>query len=148
LPACTAFAVAAFTGLRHGEIQGLEWTDLHDDQRWVARSVWNGYENEPKTRKSKAPVPVIKQLAAPRNTPLACWESPECPMFTNSVGGRLNLNNALAREILPGLNRCSRFGVSEGKLHLKQDHDSERDASIPEWRGWLAAVAWLRTSTV
>jgi integrase len=162
-PACTAFAVAAFTGLRHGEIQGLEWPDYHDGQLWVARSVWNGTVNEPKTRKSKAPVPIIKQLAdrlemhrlRSRNRVAkqlkeaagALAVGPQTgPIFANSVGGRLNLNNTLAREILPALNRCVRCGVSEGKPHLKQQHDYERDASIPEWRGWHACRRGLASN--
>jgi len=160
-PASTAFAVAAFTGLRHGEIAGLEWADLHDDQLWVARSVWNGTINEPKTRKSKAPVPIIKQLGdrmemhrlrslkqAKERLKEAADElaSPTGPIFANSVGGRLNLNNMLAREILPALNRCVRCSVSEGKPHLKQDHEYERDASIPEWRGWHACRRGLASN--
>jgi integrase len=160
-PASTAFAIAAFTGLRHGEIAGLEWADLHDDQLWVARSVWNGTVNAPKTRKSAAPVPIIKQLGdrlemhrlrslkqAKERLKGAADElaNPTGPIFANSVGGRLNLNNMLAREILPALNRCVRCGVSEGKPHLKQDHDYERDASIPEWRGWHACRRGLASN--
>ena len=62
-PASTAFAVAAYAGLRRGEIEGLEWTDYHDGALWVSRSIWNGRELPTKTKKSTAPVPVIRQLA-------------------------------------------------------------------------------------
>src|ERR1019366_5246952 len=41
-PAATAFAVAAFTGLRHGEIQGLCWENYRDGEIKVSRSIWNG----------------------------------------------------------------------------------------------------------
>ena len=41
-PAATAFAVAAFMGLRHGEIQGLLWENYRDDELFVSRSIWNG----------------------------------------------------------------------------------------------------------
>jgi integrase len=51
----------------------------------------------------------------------------------------LNLNNLLARVILPALNRCRHCGGREGKLHLRHDHEYERDARIPEWHGWHAA---------
>jgi len=156
-PACTAFATAAFTGLRHGEIAGLEWADYHDGQLWVARSIWNGTVNEPKTRKSKAPVPIIKQLAdrlemhrlrSVKQRPREAAGTPQKldPIFANSVGGRLNLNNMLAREILPALNRCVHCGVSEGRPHLKQDHDYERDVSIPQWRGWHACRRGLASN--
>lgn len=62
-PASTAFAVAAFAGLRKVEIEGLEWPDYRDGALWVSRSIWNGREQPTKTKKSKAPVPVIRQLA-------------------------------------------------------------------------------------
>lgn len=54
-PAATVFSVAAFAGLRFGELQGLNWEDYHDSTLRDSRSVWNGHENDPKTRKSKAP---------------------------------------------------------------------------------------------
>ena len=103
--------------------------------------------NEPKTRKSKAPVPTIKQLADRLEMHrLRCKNAQTGPIFANSVGGRLNLNNTLAREILPALNRCVRCGVSKGKSHLMQDHDYERDASIPQWRGWHACRRGLASN--
>src|SRR5205807_2121684 len=61
-PATTAFAIAAFTGLRIGEIEGLCWDDYRNGEIQVSRSIWNGHETDPKTRKSRAPVPVIRQL--------------------------------------------------------------------------------------
>jgi integrase len=151
-PAATVFSVAAFSGLRFGELQGLNWEDYRDGALWVSRSVWNGYENEPKTRKSKAPVPVIKQLAARLDMQRLRAGNPQSgPMFANSidgklidgrlVGGRLNLNNLLRRVILPALNRCAVCGLSEGKPHLKakEPHDFKRDARYPVWGGWHAA---------
>ena len=54
---------AAFTGLRKGEIRGLRWEDFDGLELRVKRSVWNSTENEPKTKRSKAPVPVVEQLA-------------------------------------------------------------------------------------
>lgn len=151
-PAATVFSVAAFAGLRFGELQGLNWEDYRDGALWVSRSIWNGHENEPKTRKSKAPVPVIKQLAARLDMHrLRAGDPKTGPMFANSVGGklvdghlvggRLNLNNLLGRVILPALNTCAVCGLSEGKPHLKakEPHDFERNARYPKWRGWHAA---------
>lgn len=62
-PAATAFTVAAFMGLRHGEIQGPLWENYRDGELYISRSIWNGRINDPKTRKGRAPVPVIRQLA-------------------------------------------------------------------------------------
>ncbi|MFB3917078.1 MAG: tyrosine-type recombinase/integrase [Terriglobales bacterium] len=56
-------ATAAFTGLRRGELRGLDWADYHDGALHVSRSVWEKHVYEPKTPRSKAPVPVIAQLA-------------------------------------------------------------------------------------
>src|SRR5262249_26442348 len=39
-PAATAFSVAAFMGLRHGEIQGLLWENYSDGELFVSRSIW------------------------------------------------------------------------------------------------------------
>jgi integrase len=68
-PAATAFAVAAYMGLRHGEIQGLLWENYQDGEMFVSRSIWNGRVTAPKTRKGRAPVPVIRQLAERMSVP-------------------------------------------------------------------------------
>ena len=81
-PAATAFAVAAFTGLRHGEIQGLLWENYRDGELFVTRSIWNGKATDPKTRKGRAPVPVIRQLAARLDMhKLLCGNPEEGPIF-------------------------------------------------------------------
>ena len=41
-PAATIFAVAAFTGLRRGEIAGMRWQDYRDGEIHVNQSVWEG----------------------------------------------------------------------------------------------------------
>src|ERR1700756_3397485 len=61
-PARTICAVAAFLGLRRAEIRGLAWPDYTGEEIRVLRSVWESVTNEPKTRKSKAPVPIIAPL--------------------------------------------------------------------------------------
>jgi integrase len=62
-PAATIVAVAAFTGLRKGEISALRWEDYGGQELQVQRAEWRGVVGEPKSAKSKAPVPVIPQLA-------------------------------------------------------------------------------------
>jgi integrase len=39
-PASTVFAVAAFTGLRRGEIRGMRWQDYRNGEIHVTQSVW------------------------------------------------------------------------------------------------------------
>src|SRR5712692_5456586 len=138
-PAATAFAVAAFMGLRHGEIQGLLWENYRDGELYVSRSIWNGRVSDPKTRKGRAPIPVIRQLAdrlemhrLRSGNPLAG------PIFANSLGKALSLGSVVNRVILPAVNRCEACGSTE-RDHQKADHPYRRDARIPEWQGWHAA---------
>jgi len=65
-PAATVVTVAAYTGLRLGELRGLIWeayTPAADKDSfgllYVTRSIWRNFIGDPKTEKSKAPVPVI-----------------------------------------------------------------------------------------
>jgi integrase len=63
-PGATVVAVAAFTGLRKSEIQGLRWEDLDGNQLHVRRAAWRTTTiDETKTDASEAPVPIIPVLA-------------------------------------------------------------------------------------
>jgi integrase len=97
-PAATAFAVAAFMGLRHGEIQGLLWENYGQGEMHVARSIWNGRIGEPKTRKGRAPVPVIRQLADRLELHRLRSGNPQSgPIFVNALGKALYLGNVVNR---------------------------------------------------
>jgi integrase len=101
-PAATAFAVAAFMGLRHGEIQGLLWENYRDGELYVSRSIWNGRISDPKTRKGRAPVPVIRQLADRLEMHRLRSLSPNAgPIFANALGKPLALSSVVNRVILP-----------------------------------------------
>jgi len=137
-PAATAFAFAAFMGLRHGEIHGLRWENYVDGEMHISRSIWNGHVTTPKTRKSRAPVPVIRQLAERLELHrLRCGNPQTGPIFANSLGKPLNLNNLRMRVILPSLNRCVVCHKSVDD-HAEANHKYERDRRIPEWHGWHA----------
>ena len=138
-PAATAFAVAAFMGLRHGEIQGLLWENYQGGEMYVSRSIWNGCVSDPKTRKGRAPVPVIRQLADRLEMHrLRSANSLAGPIFANAFGKPLSLGSVVHRVILPALNRCGACGKAETG-HLKAGHPYKRDARLPEWHGWHAA---------
>jgi integrase len=62
-PSATCFAVAAYSGLRRGEVEALKWEDYHDGALHVHASRWNGQTVAPKTEMSGSPVPVIRPLA-------------------------------------------------------------------------------------
>lgn len=136
-PAATAFAVAAFSGLRRGENEGLQWEDYRDGEIQVSRSIWNGRENDPKTKKNAAPVPLIRQLADRLELHrLRQNNSKEGPIFTTGKGTAENMNNIVNRLILPALNRCEVCRKAEGECDQKTQHAYQRDASLPR-------VAWL-----
>jgi integrase len=138
-PAATAFAVAAFMGLRHGEIQGLLWENYQDGQLYVSRSIWNGRISDPKTRKGRAPVPVIRQLADRLELHRLGSGNPSAgPIFANSLGRPVSLGSLVNRVILPALNRCETCGKT-GSNHQEADHPYRRGTGIPEWHGWHAA---------
>ncbi len=136
-PATTAFAMAAYTGLRSGEIEGLRWEDYRDGEIHVTRSIWNGHITDPKTRKSTAPVPVVRQLADRLEMHrLRSKNLQSGPIFATGKGTPQNMNNLLGR-ILPALNRCEACLKAAGD-HALCDHEYKRDARLPEWHGWHA----------
>jgi len=114
-PAATVCAVAAFTGLL-----------------MVNRSVWEGFTNEPKTKRSKAAVPVIPQLAAIlERHRIACGKPSKGPMFANGKGNSANLNSTLNREVLPALNRCAICRRTKADhVEATVSHEFERDDNL------------------
>jgi len=60
------------------------------------------------------------------------------PIFANSLGKPLNMNNLLRRVILPALTRCESCHKREAE-HRHAHHQFVRDSRIPEWQGWHAA---------
>jgi len=63
LLAKTLVAIAAFAGLRQGELRGLDWTDYTGSELAINRSIWMSEVNLPKARASRDTVPVIPALA-------------------------------------------------------------------------------------
>jgi hypothetical protein len=99
------------------------------------------------TRKGRAPVPVIRQLAdrleihrLRAGTPVAG------PIFANSLGKPLSLGSVVNRHILPALNRCETCGKAE-RGHGAA-HPYRRDGRIPDWHGWHAARRGTRKQPV
>jgi len=61
-PDRTLVATAAFTGLRKSELRGLQWPDYTGKTLTITRSLWRGFVGKPKSRASRASVPVIPVL--------------------------------------------------------------------------------------
>lgn len=148
-PERTVALTAALTGLRKGEIRGLRWEDFDAKELSVRRSVWNSTESEPKTRRSKAPIPVVKQLADALEThKLRTGEKlaqPYAPIFQAGNGKPLNLDNLVRRGIVPALTRCEVCCKREDE-HAKAEHKFKLDTSIPSWHGWHAFRRGLATN--
>ena len=73
----------------------------------VSRSVWRSTIGDPKTAKSKAPVPVIPQLAQRLDAHrLKCGNPMAGPIFANSVGHPLDLNACYQRDMKDVLKRA------------------------------------------
>ena len=95
-------ATAAFAGLRRGELRGLEWTDYSGDALNVRRSVWKTVVNEPKTRASAKPVPVIRQLAEILETYRSSIGNPQSGvMFHTGAGQHLDIDKLVLRDVRP-----------------------------------------------
>ena len=103
-PARTIVGVAAFAGLRAGEIRGLRWEDYSasDGSIRVSRSVWKRHTTAPKTDASSSTVPVIpalSQLLGPYRlsigNPTSGW------MFASDRLNPIDLDNLSRRVIQP-----------------------------------------------
>lgn len=106
-PAATLVAVAAFTGARRGEIRGMRWENFHDGAVYIQQSIWESHVSEPKTKASKAPVPIIRQLAARLELHRKRLGLPiSGVMFPAANGQPLSLNNVLNRQIRPALKKA------------------------------------------
>jgi integrase len=120
-PAATVVMTAAHTGFRLGELQGLTWQDYTRPGEpgelgsiSVNRSVWRGRIGDPKTHKSRAPVPVTPQLAKRLGEFRRSVGDPiGGPIFANGAGKPMDLNALYYR-------------------HMK---DALEVAKI-EWHGW------------
>jgi integrase len=148
-PERTIVLTAALTGLRKGEIRGLCWQDFEGQTLSVRRSIWNSVESAPKTNRSKAPIPVVKQLAdALDKHKLRTGEKlaqPDAPIFQAGNGKPLNLDNLVRREILPACTRCAVCGKREDE-HAKAEHEFKLDSTLPGWHGWHAFRRGLATN--
>jgi integrase len=108
-PAATVVALAAFSGLRKSEIQGLRWEDLKGNELHVQRTAWRPTHvvEQTKTEASRGAVPIIPELAKHlenhRNGSPA-----DGFIFTGAKMGRpLDLHNLANRVIRPALKKTA-----------------------------------------
>ncbi len=141
---CTFNPEANFTAARATLLRMRALMNFQEGDGWTVhiigtRSIWNGRITDPKTRKGRAPVPVIRQLAERLELHrLRCGNPQTGPIFANAKGKPLAIVSLTNRLILPSLNRCEHCGKAEA-AHQKMNHSYKRDSRIPEWHGWHAA---------
>jgi integrase len=144
-PARTAVAIAAFTGLRRGEIEALRWENVLPDAIRVECSSWNGKVYETKTLASKGLVPLIPALKIILEAHRLRSGNPSTgPIFPTRNGTPVSMNNLLNDAILPTLRRCAHCGRPKGKPHV--GHAYRRDESRPDWKAWHAFRRGLATN--
>jgi integrase len=107
-PAATIVAVAAFTGVRKGELRGLLWENYDGEQVLISQSFWRGHLLEPKTRQSKSPVPVIERLARRLDCHRKLAGNPANGLiFPSSAGKPINLDSLAADVIVPAVAKAA-----------------------------------------
>ena len=124
-PAATVVALAAFSGLRKSEIQGLRWEDLKGEELHVQRTAWRPTHivEQTKTEASRGAVPVIPELAKHLENHRNGFPA-EGFVFTGAkMGHPLDLHNLANRVIRPAL----------------------KEAGIP-WCGWHGFRRGLATN--
>jgi integrase len=147
-PARTIVLTATFSGLRKSELRGLTWGSYNGEQLSVDRSVWNSTVNEPKTKRSRSPIPVVRPLAEAleaHRLRAGILAQPALPIFQAGNGQPLNLDNIARRVIIPALSPCAVCKMQEDG-HLPDGHSFERDSSLPLWHGWHAFSRGLATN--
>jgi integrase len=122
-----AFALAAFNGLRHGEIRGLQWGDIDGTWIHIRRSVDSfGNIGTPKTETSVRDIPLLPSVAfylelwRRKYKGTGLWvlsETPE-PVF---------LGNMARRVIRPILKKAAGDALAKGDKHL---------AETLKWKAW------------
>lgn len=107
LKAATIVAVAGLTGIRKGELRGLLWENYDGQQLQITRSIWRSHVDEPKTPKSKWPVPVIQQLATRlERYRLESGNPRNGLIFPNGLGNPINLDQLAFETIKPILKKA------------------------------------------
>lgn len=133
----TAFAVAAMTGMRPGEVFGLTLDDLDFERRliFVRQTAYYSKLQTPKTRSSIAPVPMPSPLEKMLREFLRTWKPNAARLlFATRNGTPFAENNVVQRKLWPILDR---LGVPRCGMHaFRHTH-----ASLLVAQGATPAVA-------
>jgi integrase len=103
-PFSTMFGVLAMTGIRAGELLGLQVDDLDFDRRliFIRRSAWYGRIQTLKSKASQGTLPMPQPLAAMLMSYLATWKpNPGRLLFANQIGRPMSANKVVQRKLWP-----------------------------------------------
>jgi integrase len=105
-PSRTIFTVAAFTGLRVGEIEPLKWEDIQGSELRIERAIYKGHIDTTKTSSSEASIPLLPMVARA----LEEHRKRDCKGEFIFSGPRsrkpLNLENYRCRVIIPAFEKA------------------------------------------
>jgi integrase len=150
-PARSVCGLAAFSGLREGEIRGLRWDDYTGDKLHVRRAVWRKEVGAAKTEGSETSVPVIGPLRdildahRVRAVKTARGRADNYIFSGDRTGFALHLDNLARRVIIPALTPCAVCGEL-GKAHENESHEFKADKKLSLWHGWHAFRRGLGTN--
>lgn len=102
-PYQTLYWVAAETGLRAGELAGLQWSDVRNGHIEVHRSVWGSKAQSPKTENGVRTFAVSAELQAR----LESKRRPAGFVFATRNGTPWNMNDVQKRHLVPLLKRLA-----------------------------------------
>jgi integrase len=114
-PYKTAFLTAFLTGLRAGELWGLQWSDVdwNSNQIHVRRSLWNHQFQKPKTKNALRRIDLTERLIRELKLwKLACPVSAHDLVFPSPEGYATMHNNVMKRFFYPALRRAGLRQVS------------------------------------
>lgn len=103
-PFRTMFAVLAMTGIRTGELLGLQLDDVDFERKliFIRRSVWYGRIQTTKSRASTKPLPMPGALSEVLRLYLESWKpNPIRLLFANQIGRPYSANKVVQRKLWP-----------------------------------------------
>lgn len=115
-PERSLYITAALTGLRSGEIMGLQWEDIDLDGAAleVRRSCYRGKMNAVKSKAGNRFIPLPDALVAILRAQQQRTGNTEGLVFRGRDGGPVNINDWLSRRLAPLLKR---LGIPRAGLH-------------------------------